>query len=213
MAKATFGPVTNGSVTTHFVVDDPAYYVTETAFTHSVPKGKNQILIVTSTTAGAPEDVSMTYGGIPMTRGRSHGAGDYVYYSYWYLLNPPTGLHEIAATFPLSGGRHYAAITMSNVDQQVPFDEDAHISGTASNPSLTVTTTKKNATVLYFLALGGYGISFTPTDPTLYTVSTGYSNTGAMRQASSPGSVTVGGSITGSGFVWEFIAVPIRSAR
>jgi hypothetical protein len=213
-------PVVNGSASAGAINDIPPL-VTNITFPHTVNPGNNQILIVTMGAEGSGEDTSATYYGIPMTKGNPHGAGDSEYYDYWYLLNPPTGTHDVVVNFPSAAGRHYGAVTISNVDQTTPFDTVVHVSGgdfsSASNVRATtdVTTTGANELILYFVDFGGDNNTYVPDDPQIYSAVGGYANTGAVRAQPSAGVATVGGTISRSygGSVWEIIAVPIRPAN
>ena len=214
-------PSVNGMVTTFVLSEDLSAYTTSATFSHTVNGGKNQILVVTSGTPGGGLDTSATYGGVPMRLGRAQGSDGFVYHDYWYLVNPPTGTHDLVINFPLSGGRHYAAITISNVDTKKPFDPDAHVGSSNFGPNdsqsatLSVSTSVPNELVLSFIEYGGSNATYVSNYPPIFEMRTGYGNIGATRVQYVPGTVTVGGVVSrnGGGSVWEIVAIPIRPAR
>lgn len=209
-------PAINGAITTRAVNDTTS---TTTTIAHTVNSGANQILIVTATALGG-EDTSATYNGVSMTKGAAHGNGTEMYYSYWYLVNPAQGTHNLVLTNP-SGFRQYAVMTVANVDQSTPFDADAHFGATADlTPSVSVTTTASNELILYFLAYDDTPslVTYTPNDSELYYVNsdssgiTNKGNKGATHTQASAGTVSVGGTIAAdpSHAAWDLVAVPIR---
>jgi hypothetical protein len=220
LRKLPVVPTVNGAASIG-VNEDTGPLASSITFSHTVDPGNNQVLIVTMGAEGSGEDTSATYNGISMIKGNPHGAGDSEYYDYWYLLNPPVGTHDVIVNFPPAAGRHYGAVTISNVNQTTPFDTGVHVSGSdfssAANVRATidVTTTETNELILYFLDFGGNNNTYVPDDPQLYSALGGYANTGATRVQPSAGVVTVGGTIsrTFGGSVWELIAVPIRPAN
>src|SRR5262249_28896081 len=153
--------------TTNEITIAPASAGTMTVqFAHTVQPGSNQFLVVTGTSAGDGITTSVSYGGIPMIRGNArttgtpridNGSGFYSYFDYWYLVNPPQGTHNVVAQVPLNTARsgeqarQYAAITIQNVNQTNPVDQDATATGTGGNPSVLVNTSEANELVLYFL--------------------------------------------------------------
>jgi hypothetical protein len=208
-------PSVNGSVTTEPI---NGVATSSVIFSHTVGTGNNQLLIVTAGAGGSNVDTSAKYDGIPMALGTAHGAGTEEYYDYWYLVNPPQGTHDVVVTFPYDTTyRQYAAITVDNVDQSAPLDTDTHVGGYGGNPSASITTTEPNELVLYFLDYDdrSTNLVYTPNDGQLYWVNNDSSgstlgNQGAVHTQTATGTISVGGTATGSG-PWDLIALPIRA--
>jgi hypothetical protein len=226
LRRQIFAPSVNGDVTTQAVNTGcvGSGTASSTTFSHTVASGDNQVLIITSGAETIGGDTGATYDGVAMMRGHisSNTDGTEALYAYWYLVNPPQGTHDVVIAFPDGGQcRQYAAITVQNVDQTIPFDTDGHVGGLGGNPSIPVTTTEANELILYFLDYDDRPTNtvYTPNDPSLYWVnndSTGATlgNQGAVHTQSTAGTVSVGGTRTGaSNGPWDLIAVPIRPAN
>jgi hypothetical protein len=221
LRRPTTPPSVNGSVTTNAV---QCVVTTSTAFSHTVSTGNNQVLVVTAGSA-YQNDTSATYDGIAMTQGNATGLGTEEAYGYWYLVNPPQGTHDVVINFPLGSNdtgyncRQYAAITIQDANQTTPIGTDGHVGGNGGNPSISVTTSEANDFVLYFLDYDDRttNLIYTPNDASLYWVnndSTGNTlgNRGAVHTQTAAGTISVGGTATGSG-PWDLVAVPIRPAN
>jgi hypothetical protein len=217
--KQSTAPSVNGTITTQAVNG----YQTSTSFSHTVNVGNNQTLIVAAGAEDGGEDTAATYDGIAMTAGTAHGLGSEAYYDYWYLINPPTGTHDVAITFPSSSARQYAAITLSNTDQATPFDADAHVGGFGvANPSASVTTTKANDLILYYLLHDISNFAFTPADSELWyldnesfnnSASLGASHLEPTATTTSVGGTGAQGFCSGCHGPWDLIAIPVRPAN
>jgi hypothetical protein len=98
---------------------------------------------------------AVTYNGVAMTQ---VGSPQYhtVYTRYltvWSLLNPTTGVNNIAIT---GGSNSYLNIqSVSGVNQGTPYTGLNISSGTSTTPAIAVTTTINNAYVYAFSLSGG----------------------------------------------------------
>jgi hypothetical protein len=103
----------------------------------------DRLLIVTDITCTSDSYTSVTYNGINLTQLSTATAASGPHVEMWYLLNPPSGTHDIIATLSDNGcGRLIGASTYYNVDQSTPFGTVATSTGTGTNDSsLNVATT------------------------------------------------------------------------
>jgi hypothetical protein len=113
-------------------------------FTHTVPAG-NSNRILFAMVGSCYDNVSVTYGGVPMTKYGTVGTGTLGApcntggrLSFYYLLNPATGSNNVNAVSNADGSQYYGVIVSDwyNVNQTTP------ISGAATgNPAnINVTT-------------------------------------------------------------------------
>ena len=88
---------------------------------HTTGSDDNRILIVGTGTRGGASAIYVTYAGEflePITADMSNGD---VRSELWYLLNPPTGTHDLVIQFSGIQNLGAGAITYSGVDQEDPI--------------------------------------------------------------------------------------------
>ena len=68
-------------------------------FSHTC-SGDYRVLIVTTSTVDGAETVSMTYGGVAMTKTIERNGGDYANCSIWHLVAPAVGDNAVFPPFP-----------------------------------------------------------------------------------------------------------------
>ncbi len=100
----------------------------------------NRVLVVT--VISDVNYTSVSYDGFPLTQ--LAVKDNSVDVEMWYLLNPPSGTHDVLANIPNCTGMLIGASSYYNVDQTTPFGTVATASGTTTglqSTSLNVVTT------------------------------------------------------------------------
>ncbi len=117
----------------------------------------NRLLMVTDITCTTDSYTSVTYNGINLTQLSTVAGAAGPHVEMWYLLNPPSGTHNIVATLLNNAcGRLIGASTFYNVDQTTPFGTVATASGTGTtDSSLNVATTSTAQVVVDGLGSDG----------------------------------------------------------
>lgn len=148
---------------------------------------------------GAATTSSITYDGEALTEiGRDKDTAGCTPPSYgnvmdeWYLVNPPTGSHNLVVTLSSSGMSTTASIVstfgvLTGVNQSTPI-RDINASGAGDTPGLSASTTVSSATydVVWDSVCGGGSIDSTTDVPQVILNvddSTGCNNTGASTKA------------------------------
>lgn len=112
--------ITVGSTVTEFVTSSTG---TTQTFAHTVDAGDDRLLIVYGGAGGAAQGniVSASYNGVAMTLGPTYLQGSSVSQTIWYLVNPPTGTHNVVLTggsIWTNGG--WKAVNLYGVNQSSP---------------------------------------------------------------------------------------------
>jgi len=107
---------------------------------HTVGAGTDRLLLAHICVDAPPNGVeTVTYAGQALTKATEVGSatGRAI---LWYLVNPPTGLANVVATFPSSGQSIVLGVTSwSKVDQTAPLGTPGTASGViGTNPSVSV---------------------------------------------------------------------------
>lgn len=124
-------------------------------------------------------------------------------------------------------------MTIDNVDQDTPLDPGVRVSGIGPGiQSAALTTTKPNELILYYENYNPHNLVFTPNDPELWSMTSGfqpddaggvpggfnnYASKESARVQEEAGLTSVGGVSTytpifnGNG-TWDLIAISVRPA-
>jgi|GEM_PF-3163438 len=91
---------------------------------HTTGAADRRILLVGTGTRGASAVGSITYAGIDLSPIILDRSNFDVQSELWYLLDPPSGTHELVANFSTVQNLSAGAITYSGVDQDEPIFEE-----------------------------------------------------------------------------------------
>ena len=124
-------------------------------FSHTISAGTNKMLLVCvsseDSTATDRDVVSVTLSSTTtsaMTRAINPVITGSCEIEWWYLLEPPAGVHEVVivwAGIPSSGGG--TAIHYLNVDQLAPTPTASNIASSTDTINQTITTTALNQVI------------------------------------------------------------------
>lgn len=129
---------------------------TSRTFSFTVSSGSDRILLVGfvgDLVSGADDVSSVTYNGVAMTlANKTDNTSRYQY--LYYMLNPPTGAHNVVITYPsnrwiLAGASEYTGV--QGIDVQTT---NKYSGGTASTLTTSLTTTVNNCWTVLFMGSG-----------------------------------------------------------
>lgn len=110
-------------------------------FPHTVGAGSDRYLKVgVAINQWGPATVSsITYAGVAMTRLGGSVLSGFIRVEYWYLLNPPTGTHDVVVTLSDSPmNLACAASSYFGVNQTTPHGTESTATGVGTAPSVSV---------------------------------------------------------------------------
>lgn len=214
-AQVTFDNVSTASAT-------PSIAANSVTFAHTTTTDPNRILLVSvhvnirsSPLANA---TSVTYGGQTLTRlaFRNH-VGGATRTEVWYLLNPPTGTHNVVTTIGGIAGGDIAVVvgaeTFSNALQLAPTFVTS--SGTG-NPATATIAAAANDLIVDFIT-GRETVNVSPNAPqaTIFDVSTGAGaneiEAGSSSRLAATPATTMSWNVS-AGREWSLIAVNLKEA-
>lgn len=115
--------------------------------------GSNRILLVSVTNDNISGSPSVTYDDVALTEGI-----DFKSAAVWYLINPPTGTHDIVVTSTTSNAFTIMATSLNGVDQTTGIGATG-VGGdqfnSVSSSSVTVATTHANSWIVDATRING----------------------------------------------------------
>ena len=110
---------------------------------HAIAAGNNRLLTVLVCGRNNNRTISdLTANGVPLTQAKRVTDGSTMWAEVWYLVAPPTGTVTISATVSGLGSTSFYAASFRGIEQSSPVDTSGGATGTAQNPSNSVTTTQ-----------------------------------------------------------------------
>jgi hypothetical protein len=129
--------------------------------------GTNRVLIVVVSTGGGTGDTvsGVTYNGLAMTNLWDAADGTLALGSGWMIVDPPTGTHNIVATFgaSLSAYGELSATSWTGVDQlTVKRASPSVVFPVSAEPTITASSATNGDTVVDGWAIYNYGTAISP---------------------------------------------------
>jgi len=208
------------TASTSAYVSQPPYQLTLANFNPGT--GTNRLLLV-GVSANYNSVASVTFGGLQLTQAGSTYSFHNSDAEFWYLdgtpTNYPTGPANIVVTLGtlLSGSTPavIGAYAFSGVDQGTPLAAMVtNHNSVDSSPTISITTQHPNDWVLDLPSVSGGVTLSSPTCAQQWDATVSGAVTGASSSyvASSPAQVTCGWTASGSGGLWDDIAVDVHAA-
>jgi hypothetical protein len=172
--------------------------------------GNNRLLVV-GVSANNNNVVSVTFGGVQLTRAVSSFNNNDA--EFWYLANP-TGTGDIVVTFSGPTSAVVGAFSFSGVSQSSPIPTTAaNFSTAASSPSISITTQHPNSWVLDLPSIYGGVTLGSPSCTQQWDVNVPNAITGASSSttAASPGAVSCSWAASGGGDYWDDVAIEVAA--
>ena len=183
--------------------------------------GSNRYLVVCVSMNGTDSTVTgATYNGVALTQLVRLTRSSIEVLEYWYLINPPTGTHNIVVTKggtvpgrpTVCGSRSY-----TGVNQTTPHGSTSSANGTTATPTLTIATASDDLVVDALSAKAAVGSdSETPTSPStgryVATEFTTFGIVGAGSDSPGTGATVTMAYSTAPANSWILFAVPLKAA-
>jgi hypothetical protein len=189
--------------------------------THTTPSSSDRLLIVSihADDLNRTGDVSsVIYDGIVLSKIDSihayeHSVRGNHHTSMWYLVNPPTGNHNVEVEWTHNvDGYVIAALNYNNVSQVDPIGTSTHRYGDGSTQSVGIVTSSDNSIILAALSNDKDENHFSPMNGVteIYDQPDGedLSTTGGQKDAPTAGSYSIGW--TAPSEEWGIVAVEIK---
>lgn len=181
----------------------------------NVGTGSNRLLVV-GVEANTASVSSITFGGTSLTKKVSSFTNNDA--EFWYLKNP-NGTANIAVTMSAPSDVIVGAYSFFGVNQTspIPTTNTAHNTSNSS-PSISLTTVYANSVVLDSPAINGAVTLSSPTCTQRWNLHVSNVLNGGITGASSSKSQVTAGSVTcswtasGSGELWDDVAIEIKAA-
>ncbi|RMH81570.1 MAG: hypothetical protein D6683_04060 [Actinomyces sp.] len=186
--------------------------VTSFTFSHTVPAGQADTVLVVDVGARAAHATAVTFAGQSLTKVVGDTTGT-ARMSTWVLVNPPTGAGTVSVTLSALAGFVVAgARTFAGVDQSTPAPTSASNAGTSNAPSVDVAFGElEGGLVVDAVYLNAQTNTLTPTSGTTdwsATIET-QPGRGAHRTPTTTGTFTAGWTAGKSGS-WSCTAIVLR---
>lgn len=206
---ATTGSIVLNNVQTTSGTVSSSNQMTLSSF--NVGTSSNSLLVV-GISANNADAASVTYGGVPLTKAVSSFNNNYA--AFWYLVNP-SSTGDVVVTMNGPTSAVVGAYSYSGVDQTNPIPTVSKTSSTtAGSPSISITTANPNSLVLDLPSIYGDTSLGSPTCSQQWDVDIPSAITGASSSTSlsSPGSVTCSWTASGSGDLWDDVAIEVKAS-
>ena len=105
---------------------------------HNHSGGDDNILIILRSSDKAVNGI--TYNSVAMTQGRLFSSGGYNSTIY-YIVNPPSGVHEVRITSSQIGNNVCASVSLSGVDTDTPIGNTQQSGGSSDAITLDIVST------------------------------------------------------------------------
>ncbi|MGI0058247.1 MAG: spherulation-specific family 4 protein, partial [Nitrosotalea sp.] len=183
-----------------------------TMYKFSPGNGSNRLLVV-GVSASSKSATSVKFGTASLTQAVSsfhHNDAE-----FWYLKNPSSTPADLVVT--MSGTTPFAVGTysFSGVDQAIPIATTNSTNNTSSSsPKIAITTLYANSTVLDLPSIYGGVTLGSPTCTQQWdmNIPSGITGASSNKTQTTPGKVTCAWTASGSGDLWDDVAVEIKAS-